>query len=208
MIFPQAHFEVEFRCQFSNDEEAYQALPFLRESLKREYTWIDAYYGLEIFKSGQVLRAGETISEGKTRYLLGWKGPDTGTFANIRRELDEDITQGIKGSAIMEWLSGEKRAYLRQEVVPEMERMGFRRFMSYRGDNLAGRFEPLGINVKLMHCEILRWPLLVEMEKIAKTEAEAGDYEKELAAICREYRLEKQVVKEEPGTLLYENVDI
>ena len=36
----------------------------------------------------------KTIVDGKTKYYLGWKGCDTGTFANIREEIDEVITAG------------------------------------------------------------------------------------------------------------------
>ncbi|HEX7475119.1 MAG TPA: hypothetical protein VF318_04065, partial [Dehalococcoidales bacterium] len=150
-MFENAAYEVEFRCRFGSDEEAYQVLPFLRDSLKREYAWTDTYYGLEIFKSGQVLRVSKSLSGGERRRFLGWKGKDTGVFANIRRELNEEISNGIDHSSILEWLSGEKRHYLFQEIVPELERLGHHRFMSYQGNNLAGKFESLGLNVKLMH---------------------------------------------------------
>jgi hypothetical protein len=206
MIFPDAVYEVEFRCQFRDKEEAYRVLPFLSNSLTREYSWTDAYYGLNIYQSGQVLRASSVSSAEETRYYLGWKGPDNGNFANIRREHNEEITHGISDSAIMKWLTGIKREYALQEIIPEIERHGYKCFMSYQGQNLNGRYESLGINVKLMNCDALRWPLLVEMEKIARTEAEARVFETDLTEISQRFQIQRYIVKEEPGTLLYEAV--
>ena len=205
-MLEHAAYEIEFRCHFGSEDEAYQVLPFLPDSLKREYTWVDTYYGLEVFKSGQVLRVSESLSAGERRYFLGWKGPDTGTFANIRRELNEEMTGGITDSVIMEWLSGEKRHYQLPEIVPELERLGYHRFMSYSGNNLAGRFGSHSLNVKLMHCDVLKWPLLVELEKIAKTEAKARHAEIELKELCNLYGLSDYLVKAEPGMMLYEKV--
>jgi adenylate cyclase class IV len=205
-LFENAANEVEFRCHFGSDEDTYQKLPFLRDSLKRAYTWVDTYYGLEIFKSGQVLRSSESLSRGERRHFLGWKGTDTGAFANIRRELNEEITNGIVGSAIMEWLSEEKRSYRLEEIVPQLEQLGYHRFMSYQGHSLVGRFEPLGLNIKLMHCEMLKWPLLVEIEKIATTESGVSEAERELKELYDLYCLQDYLVKEEPGTLLYERL--
>jgi hypothetical protein len=37
MLFPQAQYEIEFRCQFDSDQEAFRYLPFLEASLKWEY---------------------------------------------------------------------------------------------------------------------------------------------------------------------------
>jgi adenylate cyclase class IV len=150
------------------------------------------------------LRASSVEHNGVTRYYLGWKGPDTGKFANVRRELNEEITHGSTGSAIMEWLTGAKMNYTRQEVVPAIERSGRQRFMSYQGQNLAGRYDLFGVNVKLMHCEALKWPLLVEIEKIAANADEAQKFEHELVEISRRFQLQDHIVKEEPGTLLYE----
>ena len=48
--------------------------------------------------------------------------------------------------------------------------------------------------------------LLVELEKIASSQSEARECEKQLEQICREYKLESRVVKEEPGRLLYQKI--
>src|SRR4030042_4541082 len=100
MTNSEALFEVEIRCHFDNPEEAFRVLPFLRSSLGRRVSWLTRCYGLALFRSGQLLRMTEVIDRGKVSYYLGWKGPDTGVFANIRQEVDEEITSGAINSAV------------------------------------------------------------------------------------------------------------
>ncbi len=206
LVFASAVYEIEFRCHFASIEEAMRTVPLLHPVLAKAYTWVDTYYGPPLFLSGQVLRISEVVEAGKIRRFLGWKGVDTGVFANLRAELNEEITQGVAGSAIMEWLSGEKREYAQTDIVPELKRLGYRRFMSYAGDNLYGKYFPQAMNIKLMHCAELRWPYLLEIEKIARDLAEAQAFEIELNRFCSRLGLEQRVVREEPGTLLYQKM--
>ena len=205
-LFPDAPFEIEFRCWFVTEAEAFAALPFLKSSLTVPVDWTDAYYGFELFQRGEVLRFAGVMGAGEARYSLGWKGVDTGTFANLRQELNEEVTAGIPHSRILAALAHEEGPCSLSEIVPALESAGHCYFMSYDGRSLVGRHEPLGVNTKLMRCDTLRWPLLVELEKLAGTEAEARRCERELQDICREYEVEAHVVREEPGTLLYEKV--
>ena len=204
MLFPQAHYEIEFRCQFNNDAEAYRILPFLKASLNKEYTWFDNYHGMEVYQRGEVLRASGVDGVSGKRFFLGWKGPDQGRFANLRRELDEETTGGLVDSAILQQFCGVLKTWTADEVAPALERAGYLKFMHYEGHSLTGRDEKLGVNTKLMHCPVLKWPLLVELEKLANSESEARQCEKDLEAICRDYNLTQYLVKEEPGTLLYQ----
>jgi hypothetical protein len=204
MLFPQAKYEIEFRCQFGSDEEAYRFLPFLKASLKLEYNWFDNYHGLEVFKSGQVLRASGVSGIHGERYFLGWKGPDKGRFANLRRELNEETTGRIENSVIMRHFCKTQTTYLPQEIEPALDEAGYTKFMSYQGHSLTGRYEALGVNTKLMHCQSIRWPIMVELEKIAAAQAEAREYQNQLEQICHDFKLESHLVKEEPGTLLYQ----
>lgn len=204
MLFPQAHYEIEFRCQFKNDAEAYRILPFLKASLNKEYTWFDNYHGVEVYQRGEVLRASGVDGVNGKRFFLGWKGPDQGQFANIRRELDEETTGSIANSAIMQQFCDQRRTWTAEEISPALEQAGYHQFMSYQGHSLTGRDEKLGVNTKLMHCQVLKWPLLVELEKLADSASEARQCEKALEAICKEYKLAQYLVKEEPGTLLYQ----
>jgi len=204
MIFPRAHYEIEFRCHFNSAEEAYKVLPFLKASLTKEYTWFDNYHGIEVYKRGEVLRASGVAGTGGKRFFLGWKGTDSGNFANIRRELDEETTLGIPNSAIMLQFCSLQKSWTAAEIAPALEQVGYRKFMSYEGHSLTGRDDKLGVNTKLMHCPIIKWPLLVELEKLADSEGEARQCEKDLEIICRDYHLAQYLVKEEPGTLLYQ----
>ena len=88
-------------------------------------------------------------------------------------------------------------------MVRELELLGHRQFMSFRGNDLTGYNEPLGIEVKLMTCPELRWPLLVELEKTANTEKESRQREDELQEFCNEFQLHERLIREEPPSLLY-----
>jgi adenylate cyclase class IV len=204
--FPRAPYEVEFRCRFASDEEAFAAIPWLHPSLTRTVGWTDAYYGVEVFERGEVLRFSSVILGDHVRFYLSWKGVDLGAFANLRQELAEEVTDGTGRSEILATLADEAGPCARGEIVPALEAAGHDYFMSYEGESAVGRYEPLSLSTKVMRCDALRWPLLVELEKLAATEDEAHRCEEELLALCRELHLEDRVVREEPGTLLYEKV--
>ena len=203
MIYNSTLYEVEIRCQFDNPEEAYQTLPFMRSCLHRQVTWNGTFYGLELFKSGRVLRITDVVLGKNTQYYLVWKGPDTGKFANIRQEIVEDITTGIANSTIMSFLGGRERIRSKNEAIQELEMLGYHRFMSWTGSDLTGYYDPYGISVKLMSCAMLKWPLLVEIEKSANTQEEATRYESELYELSRQFQLQGHLVREEPPSLLY-----
>jgi adenylate cyclase class IV len=199
-------FEVEFRCHFNNPDDAYQALPFMRSCLDRQVIWNGTFYGLELFQSGQVLRTADVVEGKNTQYYMTWKGPDTGKFANIRQEIVENITDGITNSSIFSLLGGRERIQNKNEAIQELERLGYNRFMSWMGTDLIGYYEPHNINVKLLFCAMLRWPFLVEIEKMATTEEEASRCESELYELSRKLQLQRLLVKEEPPSLLYARV--
>ena len=199
-------YEVEIRLHFENRNAAFKKLPFLRSSLEQEITWNTTIFGLKLFKAGKLLRRGVVSMDNETRYYLGWKGPDTGSFANIRRELNEEITDGIMDSGVMKMLGGKSHIKSPEEAVLEMERLGHHPFMSFRGKDANGYYPLLELHIKLMTCAELKWPLLVELEKMAGTEEEALQYELELQEICRRLHVLNHLVREEPPTLLYETV--
>jgi adenylate cyclase class IV len=203
MANSEALFEVEIRCHFDSPEEAYKVLPFMRSCLRREVAWVTRYYGLTLFRSGQLLRVSELVHHGEVKHYLGWKGPDIGGFANIRQEVDEEITAGLVNSAIMRRLGAKEEIGAADEVGGELERLGHRQFMSFGGSDQTGYEGQLGLNVKLMTCPVLRWPLLVELEKTANTEEEATQYELELHELSTKFQLQSRLVREEPPSLLY-----
>ena len=200
----EASYEVEIRCHFSSAEEAYRTIPFLRACLKHEMVWASGIYGEEFFKAGRLLRMSKTTIDGETKYFMGWKGEDTGTFANIREEIDEVITDGVTDSRILKKLGGQNRTLPRNKISAELKKLGHRRFMSWRGADPLGDYKPLGVSMKLMTCRTLKWPVLVEIEKSAKTKEEALVSENELRAFCDRFGLNDRLVRDEPPTLLYE----
>lgn len=199
-------FEIEVRCHFDNPDEAYKALPFLRACLQREVSWVTRFYGLILFKSGQLLRVSEVVHRGEVRNYLGWKGPDIGTFANVRREVDEETTGGLINSEIMRLLGAHQEIETPNAVVQELEHLGHYEFMSFQGNDLTGYDELLDIKVKLMTCPILKWPHLLELEKTAHTEQEATRRESELRELTHKFHLQNRLVKEEPPSLLYDGL--
>jgi hypothetical protein len=76
--------------------------------------------------------------------------------------------------------------------------------MSWRGADFFGDYKPLDVSMKLMTCRTLRWPVLVEIEKSAKSKKEALVRENELRSFCDRFGLNDRLVREEPPTLLYE----
>ena len=196
-------YEVEIRCHFSNADEAYRTIPFLRACLKHEMVWFSGIYGEDFFKAGKLLRMSKTTVDGETKYFMGWKGKDTGTFANIREEIDEVITAGITDSEILKKLGSQNRTLSRKQISAELQLLGHHRFMSFRGYDLFGDYQPLDVSLKLLNCNALKWPILLEIEKTAKTREDALIKEADLRDFCDRFGLHNRLVKEEPPTLLY-----
>ena len=203
----QLSYEVEIRFYFHSYRDACEKIPFLEKSLKTVDWWDTTIYGLELFHRDQMLRIGDLVYEDdhKKRYL-GWKGPDIGDFANIRSEIDEDITDGIKNSIVLAKISGGEKFLTADGVIRELNRLRYEKFMSFSGRNTIGRYEPLDISMKLMSCTQLKFPLMVEIEKIASTEEDAILCEKQLYEISDEWHLRDRLVKEEPTHQLYESI--
>lgn len=197
------HLEAEIRCHFDSSADAYKIIPFLHSCLCHEMVWSSGIYGQEYFKAGKLLRMSKTTVDGKTKYYLGWKGCDTGTFANIREEIDEVITEGITDSEILKKLGSQNRTQSHKAISAELNLLGHHKFMSFRGYDLFGDYKPLDVSMKLLTCRSLKWPILLEIEKTAKTREDALIKEAELHDFCDRFNLHDRLVKDEPPTLLY-----
>jgi hypothetical protein len=202
--FPEATtFEVETRFHFQSQDELFKQLPFFMPCFTRVNRWTTIHYGTELFQQDIILRIGALIRPGDRRIFLGWKGPDTGSFANIRAEADEEITTGISGSRILKSLDGASNVASPEDVVNELNRLGHFPFMEFAGTNRLGFYEPLALSLKIMECPVLQWPLLLEIEKTAYTPGEALQMEEDLLQFTKQYGLTDRVVHDEPPTLLY-----
>ena len=201
-------FEVEIRCHFDSRDQAFKIMPFLPACLQGHtpVTWLTRFFGLPLFKSGQLLRVAEVRQDGNVRRYLGWKGPDTGRFANIRQEIDEEFTNGIASSSVLRQIGGTERSLAGNAVLEELDRLGHRQFMSFQGSDLTGYETTLDLKVKLMTCPVLRWPLIVELEKSADSEAGAALCEEELSELTERSGIRGRLLRKEPPTLLYEQL--
>jgi hypothetical protein len=202
-----ATYEVEIRCHFDGLAEAYHFLPFLPLGLQRGCTWRTTIHGLKYFQSGQLLRTAEIVDGSGCKYFIGWKGVDTGSFANIRQELDEEIEPRVGApstcSHILGNLGGSPEVKDLQEAVVQLERLGYPSFMEFSGQDISGYYQPYAVHLKLMSCRQLKWPFIVEIEKTARTSAETGQCEQSLYQLSRQFKLEDRLIRDEPPTLLY-----
>ena len=200
-------YEVETRVYFKSFDEAFEKLPFLKEDLNRKIEWTTDTYGEDIFKTDILLRASEVIdSDGTKRYFLGYKEKDLGSFCNIRAEYDEEISEELKMSTTLKALTGKDIKVNVENIASTLGSLGHKKFMSFSGDNITGRNEELNLALKLMHCEALKYPVLLELEKSASTYEEALKEEKEIKAIVENLGLLDRVVRKEPPTLLYDTL--
>ena len=195
-------YEIETRVHFNSQEEAFNTLPFLYECLKKKTEFETRMYGIELFNSGKILRVSDIKDDKTTRVFLGYKEPDIGRIFNIRNEIDEEITYGTYESFILQSIEGIKVDVNISNVSKLLESLGHKQFMLLTGTNKTGYYEKLHIDLKLMKCSVLKYPLLLELEKSAEGLEEAFHQELELKDFIAKYKLESRIVKEEPPTLL------
>lgn len=197
-------YEVEIRFVVDTPEEAFSTLPFLEESLRSPKSWATEIIGEAIFKDGRLLRIGQVIGDAEERRYMGYKGPDLGTFANIREEWDEEVTGGVQESEILAavGLSGSFDSV--DAVLAALDKAGHRPFMGFAGVDQLGFYAPLAVHTKLCHCEaIVDDGVLIELEMAARTLEEAKAAEVTLQEIAQEYNIVERLDPDEPPTMLY-----
>ncbi len=52
MANSEVRFEVEIRCHFDSQDQAFRTLPFLRTSVHREVVWSEVFYGVAAIQIG------------------------------------------------------------------------------------------------------------------------------------------------------------
>ncbi|MGF7059917.1 hypothetical protein [Brassicibacter mesophilus] len=195
-------YEVETRFYFKNQEEAFKILPFLHSCLKKATEFETKMYGVKLFNAGKILRVSNVSKYNTTRVYLGYKEPDVGRIFNVRNEIDEEITDETNESCILKSYLGRNNQVNKRNINKLLESLGHRHFMSIIGTNITGYNEELQIDFKLMKSPVLKYPLLLEIEKSADTLEEAFRQELALKDFITEYKLEDRIVKEEPPSLL------
>jgi adenylate cyclase class IV len=204
---PLKTIEVETRFHFKDQDEAFDILPLIAPCFNRDNRWTTVHFGAGLFENDIILRIGESYRETGNQLFLGWKGPDRGSFANIREELDEEITAGIASSQILTLMGGNPGQSSAGAVARELVRLGYEPFMEFTGENRFGFYEPLQLHLKLLYCPVLAYPCMLEIEKTAAGHYEALELERELLAFTRQYRLEDRAVRKEPPTLLHDTLN-
>lgn len=198
-------YEIEIRFCVEQAEEAYALLPFLEQSLGAPKVWSTDIIGRAVYESGRLLRLGRVPPTGTTRYYLGYKGADLGTFANLRQEWGEEITAGIVGSEILPMVGLADNYPTQAAVVDALTSAGHTPFMGFAGVDRLGYYAPLQVHTKLCQCEaLLDHQFLIELEMSAPSLAEARVAERRLQEIAQEYRITDRLFRDEPPTMLYQ----
>lgn len=201
----EQNYEIEIRFCVANPTEVYALLPFFEQSLREPKPWATAIIGRDLYGAGQLLRVGRTFAADRTRYWLGYKGPDLGTVANIRQEWGEEITDGIEASAILPMLGLAADYPTHTAVVAALHAAGYTPFMDFAGVDRLGYYAPLDLHTKLCQCEaILDQGYLIELEMSATSLEEARTAERRLQALAEEYHLTDRLFRAEPPTMLYQ----
>ena len=198
-------YEIEIRFCVEQAAEAFALLPFLEASLGAPKVWSTDIMGRAIYESGRLLRLGRVPPTGHTRYYLGYKGPDLGTFANLRQEWGEEITNGIVGSAILPTVGLADRYATPAAVVDALTDAGYTPFMGFAGVDRLGYYAPLAVHTKLCQCEaILDHQFLIELEMSAPSLEKARAAERRLQELAEEYGITNRLFRDEPPTMLYQ----
>jgi len=180
-------------------------VPFLKKSLKQKVLWETVHYGQQLFKKDIILRLSCSKFNKKKVNSITYKEADLGEKINIRREYSEAITADFTESKIMNLLGGKKNLENRSQIIKELENLGHREFMSFKGESQVGRYNPLNIEIKIMYCSQLKYPLLLELEKSAVDIKDAELKRRELLELIAKYDLKQKLITKEPPTLLFES---
>ena len=206
MITIKSIYEVESRFQFENEEEIFKKLPFIRDSLKTDLKWESIHYGHRLFKEDIVLRMSTVDYASSNMQSISYKEADLGEKINVRREYSELINSEMLQSKIINILGGDSSVHNWSGINEELLKLGHKQFMSFKGESRVGHYGPLNLDIKIMHCSTLKYPLLLELEKAASDIEDAKIKSRELWELIEEYELKDKMIIKEPPTLLYESI--
>lgn len=200
-------YEVETRVYFNDYNECFNILPWIKDILTKKVEFKTIMYGSELFDAGYILRISKINVEGIGKVILGYKEKDCGQGFNIRKEVEEELFNDKVVSKILEEFYDVTKYVDIHNIDSTLVQLGYESFIVLTGINLVGIYEELDIELKLMKCNELKYPILLEIEKTAKTIEEAMKLEQDLNIFITKYNLHNRVVKLEPPYLLIRELD-
>jgi hypothetical protein len=84
--------------------------------------------------------------------------------------------------------------------------LGYSEFMSFSGRSLIGFLDDWKLSIKLMFCKFIEFPVILEIEREAKTKNDISQLIYELMEFSNKYNLINRIVNDEPPTLLYKSI--
>ena len=200
-------YEIETRFTFQDENEAFKTLPFIKNSFTRKITWQTYHYGIELFKKDIILRITKGQMEQREKIYLGYKNSDCSTSKlNIRKEYEEDITNGVDNSCIMQKIKGNLQHTDLNSIEKELAKLNHKLFMFFFGKSTLGFYEKLNFKLKLMTCDCLEYPFMLEIERETEREQDIKKHEKDILNFVEKYNLGNRLVSKEPPTLLFESL--
>lgn len=227
------NYEVETRLKFNNKYEILDVFPQFKNLNFKRLKWNTIILSKPIFLTGRQLRISDVILDDQTYTYLGFKEEDIGSFCNIRAEIDEQISNlqefGKKSIIINKVLKSVQNPENNKIITIDdfLKVYNLDKFLFFEGEseiasielsNIINRekllqnlkvekvykLDELKLNLKIMYCNYLKYPLLFEIEMIAKNKKQAFLFEKIIEEIADLYNLKEQVIRKEPPILLFE----
>jgi len=202
-------YEVETRFYFKNEAEVYKLLPFVKDSFQKNIIWETWHFGENLHKEDIILRLNKSIvNNNKIYYMLCFKEKDISesNLINIRKEYEEDISDGFISNIYANNLKGECTLLNKDNVMLKLSILGYSEFMSFSGRSLIGFLDDWKLSIKLMFCKFIEFPVILEIEREAKTKNDISQLIYELMEFSNKYNLINRIVNDEPPTLLYKSI--
>ncbi|MEN8906995.1 MAG: hypothetical protein ABF289_13635 [Clostridiales bacterium] len=174
----------------------------MKNCFNRQIQWETDHYGIDAFRKDKIIRISRSKEEEKAYSWLGYKEKDFGEMCNIRKEIDEDITNGIIESDILK-IIGIDKSFDHPEAIEYALNKKHKKFMSFSGSSILGYQKEFDFKLKFMYCNHLKYPYLLEIEREEIEYNHIGKHVKDIESFIAKYNLEGLKIKEEPPTLLY-----
>jgi hypothetical protein len=200
-------YEVETRFHFKDKDEVFSFLPDFRTSFTKSINWETWHYGKHLFHKDIILRIGKSIDSQGDYFSLGYKEKDISqNIINIRKELNENIDQPIYSKIYSDILKGNKLIISKDNIFKKLFALGYSEFMYFKGNSLLGYNDKYKIDIKLMFCNDIKYPVLLEIEKTTPYRDDVLKLSNELLNFSYTHKLNDFMLKEEPPKLLFDAI--